>query len=148
MKFFKKVRAWFQRLFVNIKKFLKENVAPAIKFVNAVKAVVDNPSLDFLVALSATKLDDKILAGLRQALSKAIDIMEVQLECGSKGTDLEKILCYINWLRSLPLEQRKAMYHKTASLIARIKGGTEVLRASEVDLLVQLEYSESKSQEA
>lgn len=148
MKFFKKVGAWFKRLFTNIKKFLKENVAPAVKFVNAIKTVVDNPALDVLVAFTKTDLDNKILAKLRQALSQAVDILEVQLECGSKGTDDEKIACYINWLRSLPKEQRNAMYAKTASIIARIQAGNTLLRNSQIDMLVQLEYTEQNITEA
>ena len=144
MKFFKKVGAWIERTFLNVKKFIKNNVTPAIKFVNGIKQVVDNPALDIIVALTATQLDNKVLSGLRAALSKAIDILEIQLECGSLESDTDKIQCYINWLRTLPKVQRNAMYAKTASLIAQIHGGEDALKEHEVDLLVQLEYTENK----
>lgn len=143
MRFFKKVQAWFKLAFANTKKFIQKNVAPAIKIVNAIKTVVDNPLMDIAVALTATKIDDKALKALRVALVKAIDALEIQQECGALSTDAEKIACYINWVRSLPIAQRHAMYAKTAALTAQYNSGNEY-KEHEVDLLVQMEYSESK----
>ena len=143
MKFFKKVGNWFKLAFANTKKFIQKNVAPAIKIVNAIKTVVDNPLMDIAVALTATKIDDKALKLLRVALVKAIDALEIQQECGALETEAEKIACYIDWVRNLPINQRNAMYAKTAALTAQFNNG-EAYKEHEVDLLVQLEYSESK----
>lgn len=144
MKFFKKIGAWFKRLFTNIKKVIDNSVEPAIRFLNVIKTVVDNPLTNLAVAATKNKFDDQALAFLRKHLSTAIDILEIKLECGSKGTDQERLECYINYLRTLPVEQRKALYAKTASIIARLTAGEVDLTGSDFDLLVQMKYVEDK----
>lgn len=130
-----KIKAWLKKAFANFERFTEKYVEPAIRIVNVIKGAVDNPNLDIAVALTQTKVDDNILAWLR----KAIDILEVPLNCN--GSDLDKIKCFIEWLRSLPKAQRNAIYLKTASLIAQ---QADTISENEVDLLVQLEYSESR----
>lgn len=131
-----KIKTWLKKAFANFEKFTEKYVEPAIRIVNVIKGTVDNPNLDIAVALTHTKVDDNILYWLRNA----IDTLEVPLNC-NKGSDIEKIKCFIEWLRPLPKPQRNAIYLKTASLIAQ---QADTLSENEVDLLVQLEYSESK----
>lgn len=144
-KFFQKVAAWFKNLGQNINEFLQTHVEPAINFLQVIKTIVDNPALDFITAATKTKVDDNLLPKLRLALSTAIDVLEVQLSCGAEASVEDKIACYIEYLRGLPPEVRKAMYHKTASVIARITGKEFDLDKSEVDYWVQHVYTQIKN---
>jgi len=141
-RFFKLVCEWLEEAFLSIKKFMKEYAGPAIDIMNEVKQFVDNPALDVLVLLTPNPIDNKALLIARECLLRAIEALKLQQQC-AQGTDAERLQCYINWLRDLPLEQRKAMYLRTASIIARLASG-EKIPAHKVDSLVQLAYSESK----
>jgi len=146
-KFFQKVSLFFKTFFSKVAKFFTEEGPEILRFLNAVKAVVDNPALSLAVAASKNQIDDLILFELRRWLGRAVDIMEIKLECGAKPTLEQKITCFVEHLRNCPPEIRNALYHKTASIIAREKAREQgvKLTTSEVDTLIQLEYSKLKA---
>lgn len=144
--FLLKVALFFKALFNKVARFFEQDGQKIITFLNAVKSVVDNPALTLLVAASNNKIDDLILFKLSKALGKAIDIMEINTECMLRPTLNEKIACYILYLRTCSPEIRNAIYHKTASIIARETAREKGLSLSnsEIDTMIQIEYAKSK----
>jgi hypothetical protein len=98
---------------------LIKNSETAVKVTDIVKAVIDNPALNFVVELTPTKTDDMILAkakklvpmiGMRVAL--AFNIAEV-----AKSTDdeLEKLTLILDLVRNQFNEDGKGAFYREFS---------------------------------
>lgn len=148
MNFFKHVKDFFHKVFVGVEGFIDKYVVPALHFVEGLKAVVDNPAMDFLTAAIPGNLDDKIVQALRDNLPKVIDILDLEIACKDVTDPAAKIQCYIDYLRGLSPEVRNALYHKTASLLTKLLAGEHVFTDSDIDALVQLSYSELRHSNA
>ncbi|MBA9078945.1 hypothetical protein [Rufibacter quisquiliarum] len=129
------------------KRFMQENVEPAVDFLAVIKKLADNPALDVLTTLTATKFDDTALASLRFWLGRAISVLDLPLECAAKATTLDgKINCYVEYLRGLPPILRNSVIAKTATVMAQLKPGIKGgLKESEIDTLVHLAVLKLKS---
>ncbi len=146
--FFKRVGAFFRMFFSKAARFFETDGKQVINFLNGVKEVVENPAISLLIAMSKNQVDDKIYNALLKALTKSIDILQITTECMGKETPELKVQCFIQYLRTCSPELRNAIYHKAASLMTREmaeKKGLDVAK-SDIDTLIQLEYSKQKNQ--
>ena len=146
-KFLAQVVLFFNTFFSKIRKWLDKEGPNIVRFLNAVKTVVDNPGVNLAVAASQNKIDDAVLKWLQVYLAKAITVLNIQIECDAKGSDIEKIECYISHLRTLSPEMQNAIRFKTASIMLRLKRDEKGIQLSdsEIDTLIQLEVSKLKN---
>jgi hypothetical protein len=124
------------------------HIAPAVKVVNCLKAVVNNPALDILTGLTKNDWDEKLLRQIRTAVDDVVQGLNVPEVTTGKGSVFSKQVADLTaFIREQPDNHRSAIYAKSASLIAsRLSGGK--LSEAEADTLVQLAYVQQKAESA
>lgn len=109
--FLKQAWNWLKSLFEKGFDELRHLSGPSVKIVDAIKAVVENPALDFITELTGTGVDDKILHKARlivPALSEKLNVIHGVLDINDKDSDaVEKFLEY---LRSLNPDARTSFW--------------------------------------
>jgi len=141
MKFLRRIFAFLKMFLGSVAREIRDNVENAIFFVQIVKKVVDNPALDLITGLTATPVDNRVLAKLRKALPKVIAGLVVV--DGLKGKkEREAFALIIEAIRALHPNLRNAVYLKIASQLAQMLSGD--LKESEADTLTQIVYAELK----
>ncbi|MGN6437529.1 MAG: hypothetical protein ACTHMM_13395 [Agriterribacter sp.] len=139
MSFCKKCTPRVKDFFKKVDKFLIENTTIVISFVSKIKAALDNPAVDILTAIIPGEFDDKLKTALRVGLSLAVNKLVEFDKCNS-GTDQERIICYLNYIKTLPTDLRDAQLFKLGALITKSIDGNR-FKQYEYDTALQLSYS-------
>lgn len=135
--------------FGKVPKKYREAVDASVKVGNVAKEVLHNPALDFGVALTATALDDKILALVRKGVTIFVAAANAADEILDAKTDAELQAALRKAYFALPENLRSAFIAKLASFLARFISKEQLdLALSEVkaDTLVQIAYARSKNE--
>lgn len=142
MKLLQKIIAWFRRLFQKGRDLLPQAVEQAIRWVEIVKQAIDNDTLDVLVGLTQTNVDNAALSGLRYVLSKALQ----WLYDLKKVPDRLETYQLLTRIKAEPPAKRNALYLKLATGLAynTLLDKGKVVSESEIDTTVQLIYSTNK----
>lgn len=140
-RFFKKIFVFIAGLFTNLNEWIYDHVQPSIETLQRIKAAVDNPLVDALVAVIPGDLDDKIRDWVSKNLTKAINVLHISEEILSQPTLELQLAALIAYIRSLSPSMRKGVYLRLASELAIASGGKENVKGHSVDLLVQAQYS-------
>jgi hypothetical protein len=143
--FFQKVKEFFKDLGADISNFMESTVKPAVEFLEVIKKVLENPSLDLFTAATKTDIDNKILEKLRKVLPIVIDKLGLFIVMSTTMTPPQQVQRYLKALRELSPEMRKAAYHKTASLLVQ-ELSNKSYQAAEIDTLTQIAYNELKEE--
>lgn len=122
--FLNKIKNALIKAFGSLLDFLMKNGDAAVKVTNLVKDVVNNPAMDWAVALTPTTVDDKLLAkakvivpqvavkvGLAMQIIKEADLAE------SEAVAFSKILSLVS--SELPDEGKAIFYRELSGAIAK-----------------------------
>jgi hypothetical protein len=110
-KFFQKIGAWISDKVLDVYDLAEERAGIAVKSVSALKKVVEDPSLNLVVAMTNTDLDDRYLSKAQLVLSKAS--AKVAVAHGIiKDTDtpLQAIDAVVSHLRSVNKDARRGWW--------------------------------------
>lgn len=147
----KKILEFIHRFFTSLKlgagKFIDKVATPAIEFVEKLKVWIEMPALDIAVQLTATPIDNTILAALRKVLplitSKLHYVADVQL-CFEKESDVEMLKCLLDVLKSVKPEWKNDVYRLIAAEIAKAIDSHD-LSDSQINMLIELAYNNHKN---
>lgn len=84
LKFLKRFINWVGEQFEKLSPKLKKAVTAGVQVTEAIKKIVDNPSLNFLTELTNTDLDDKAVAKVRQVLPSIFKTLGLLKEAEGK----------------------------------------------------------------
>jgi hypothetical protein len=103
-KIFNVIKNVLTKLWGNMLAFLVERGEVAVKVTNIIKEIVENPAINYIVALTPTSKDDVILAkakalipkvafqvGLAMNMIKAVDASENELEAAARVIDYVRL---------------------------------------------------------
>lgn len=143
-KFFLRIVTFFSLIIADLAGWVRDNAAPALHVTDAIKKMLDDPALDIVTALTATRIDDVFLDKARDLLHAAVSVLSATDTCMKKPTPEEQLACFIDRLRNYPPELRSAVLHKLASWIARNWSKENGLTEAEADAAIQLTYMKRK----
>lgn len=89
---FLKATLWLSRLWSNRHRLIVEYAIPTVKFLEAVKRVVDNPALDIATELTKTKLDDLTLSVVRAWVAQAVAMLNIVVEGKTNNSQMITLL--------------------------------------------------------
>lgn len=140
MAFCKKCQPKVKQFVKKFDEWLLKNVDIAVTAVQGIKRFIDNPVIDLITAVIPGTLDDRIKIKLRESLSFSLEQLIIVSGCNKSGTVEEKLLCYTQWLATLPAAVKDAHLFKLASLVT---AGLDEHRFSvyEYDTAAQLFYA-------
>ena len=144
MKFFERIKLLAATIGNFIKNGIVEHLPQVLHTVDIIKAVVDNPAVDFLATLSGAAWEPALLLQIREALNTAVAVLGIADECNQQPTDIDKVLCLINHLRTLSPSLRSAVYAKLGSLMT-LHLNNYALSETEADTFTQLAYANRKA---
>ena len=136
-KLLEKIKKGLIKAFGALLEFLVKNGEVAIKVTNLVKEVVNNPAIDWVVALTPTKADDKILSIAKVMLPElavkvglAMNIVTIAESEEDEAIAFSKVLGFVS--DQLSEEGKAIFYRELSGLIAEalsdgnISGGEAV----------------------
>lgn len=116
-KFFQKVAGLWRKLTGKAKKFVQDNIEPAIKVVNLLKDAVENPAMSFLVAITPFGWDDVALRHAKNILPLAL--LELNLLKDATGkSNSEMIKQIIEEVRKYTKSEKAKFYEDLATKLA------------------------------
>lgn len=146
MKFLKRIAGLLSSAFALLGD-VSAHIGPAVKVVDRIKALVNNPALDILTGLTKADWDEKLLRQIRNAVDDVVQGLHIP-EVTAKGSVFQKqVGDLVAFIRDQPDTHRSAIYAKSASLIATHLSGDKLTEA-EADTLVQLAYVQQKAEAA
>lgn len=148
MNIFASFIAWAGIVIGGLKTFFTKYVEPAIKVVESIKAVVDNPELDILVELTKSTTDEKLLTDLRNGLSFALAELQGATNCVTEPDLPSQVECFIAFIKAQPAMVQDSLFHKLASAVANNLNqvaGNAALPDHQVQTLVQVGYANLKA---
>lgn len=122
------------------------HLAPAIRAVNALKALVDSPALDVLAGFTKSDWGEATLRKIRtgiDAVMQDFELPEVTVK-PSKSVFYNQVSDLAHYLREQPALVQNSVYAITASVIAQTLSDGQ-LTQHEADTLVQVAYSVQKA---
>ena len=140
MDFFRSIFQALRRLFSNLFDRVKPSAIIAVKVVDAIKRVVESETLQLIVDLTPTQLDNRVLTTIK----KLLPIISSRLVIAHKITllsDQEAIDALLLHLRSLDAEGRKAFWVALAAEFTEALS-SEKLSFNQAVLISQLVFSE------
>lgn len=139
--------SWLKIIFRRIKPFTNKYVDPVILFLESIKGGLESKDVKTFVLTTKTKIDDKVLEKVHQALAKAI--LALDIVKGLKGNEKDTTIIYkfIEQIKELNKPMQDALLFKTASLAVNDLSGEEnPLKTSDADTLVQLSITRLRRQ--
>lgn len=126
---FRNIWDWIVRQFQSLAQKLEKPSEVAIKVVNAIKAYVYDPTVDLIVRLTQTDIDNRIVDLVRQYLPKILSSMligEGIIKDVAKG-DLRSLLnIFADYMRKLADGNRGKWWADLAAFLLPIIAGTQV----------------------
>jgi hypothetical protein len=147
---FKKIITSLNKIWVGATAIFKKYVTPAIAVVNVIKSIVDSGITQAIVDLTPFKIDDTILALLKQYIPKLLTDLQIAQTVADATTPEEQINALLQFLATAAPDIQDAIYHKISSLLVKYQiaddgvGGT--FSQSDLDFIVSLGYSAWKEQ--
>jgi hypothetical protein len=139
-----KIKLAVGKVFGGILEFIIDNADVAIKVTNIVKEVINNPLVDYTVALTPTKRDDVLLFKAKQLapmiLTKLAFAMGIAKEAELSGDPLivtGKVFEIVR--QSIPLEGRAIFYRELSGKIALALADGKITEGEIIGIL-QLKY--------
>ena len=122
-KIFNKIKDALLSVFGGLMDFLVRNGDIAVKVTNTVKEVINNPAIDWVVALTPSKTDDRILAKAKQIVPEvavkiglAMNIIKVAEAEKDQAVAFSKVLAFVS--TQLPDEGKAIFYRELSGKIA------------------------------
>lgn len=145
-KFFNKIVLFIKSLFINADNWIHQHVQPSIETAQRLKAILDNPFADLVVALIPGTIDDKAKAFALEYLTKAINVLHITNDIVNDPDWASKIQKTVNYIRTLSPSLQKGFFMRLTSEMAKISAGSESdkVKGHSIDLLVQMQYSKLK----
>lgn len=137
--------AWFFVTFQTKKLSAKENVMAAITIVNAIKQVTDWTVTSWLVTLTNTKLDDRILEIAKQRIPKILTTLQMLQELSDNPTagQVELLLqSFTGIIINDPKERERLLTSLGAMLIIALEDG--VVTFGEASAIIEKYYQETQ----
>jgi hypothetical protein len=156
-KLWEKIKLGFLMFFGSAKKledFLKLHVDDAISFIQQIKKLVDDPTLNFLIQLSPKKYRDKIneaLAKVEMVLDEVLKGLDVGKECMEKLTFKERLACVVDYIRNKTQPEREEIYRQIGVTYLQIIHKQETgqkLPESMARTLLEMQYQALRAEEA
>jgi uncharacterized protein YaaR (DUF327 family) len=151
LKVLSSVWTWIQIIFrkKSVKEFVQEFVNPAISLVEAVKATIDNPKVDWLTSLTESDWDDNLIDRAEDILAKAIARLYDVKKWSEKNKELsnqEIIEKFFEKMRAEDKNVQSALLAKIASNIAynQSRFTKKAPKEFESDTLVAMTYAAKK----
>jgi len=142
-KLFKKIGAAIQKAFA----WLRPKVNIALAVINFLKSVVDSEIVSIAVALTNTKLDDKIVDVLKNELPKVAEKLQMADMIMMEGKTAEEILnIIIDYLKKQNKTVRGMFYAQLAALLTQALSDGKIDNA-EALTISQFVYTELKNNE-
>lgn len=123
-KLFKKIKLALEKAFGELLGFLVKNGTVAIKVTDIVKGVIENPAIEWAVALTPTKKDDEILARakvlvptLAVKIGLAMGIIKEVEASANIEVAFSRVLNHVT--EFLPDEGRAIFYRELSGAIAK-----------------------------
>lgn len=137
---------FFESLKLGAGKFIDKVAVPAVNFVEQLKDWVNAPALDIVTVMTATPIDNEILAAIRKVLPLIVGklhyVADVQL-CFEKQSDEEMMSCLIDVIKSVKPEWKDDVFRLIATEIAKAIDSHE-LTQSQINMLIELAYNQKK----
>ena len=122
-KLLEKIKNALIKAFGALLDFLVKNGEVAIKATNTVKEIINNPAMDWVVALTPTKADDKILAKAKKIIPElsvkvalAMNIISIAESEEDETIAFSKVLAFVS--DQLPEEGKAIFYRELSGLVA------------------------------
>ena len=141
----KKLAIFFSNIFAFIKislaKLINQIAIPAVELTIQIEKWLNSDVLDIGAALTATPLDEKILAALRKAFPKIIEYLKITTaldECFTgDGTPEQMMQCIIEHLRATPAELRNDALKHIASEVGMAMSENDKLTRGKMNFAVE-----------
>ncbi len=139
----KEVEDWLKKKWDGVMDFITHKSIPvALVIVNSLKEAVQSGAGDFTVGLTKTKIDDAILAKIREYIPKAmIELSAAEALLEAMGTNEEIITSLIQWLKDQSITFQTNFYIGFAGKLNEFLADGK-LSVGEAVSLAQLAYSE------
>ena len=140
MNLFQSIGKFIRKLFRASHDVIESAVVPAMKIIDVVRAVLENPAIDFITALTKTDKDNQLVTAARRWLPEIAEAWGIVRDARTKT--IEEVLSGImNHLNGLPEITRHRLYREIAAELAECLSDGE-LTVSESIVVVQLYFDE------
>lgn len=114
-----KIRLFILAFFAGIQQHMSKALE-AVKIVNGIKALINNPSLDVITAMTKSNVDDKVLMKARSIVNLVAEkLLKAEGILTSEDPHREGIVELVSILRDIPTEEgRKKYFIELAAMIA------------------------------
>lgn len=140
MTIFQKIGKFFNKIFRRSHEIIESAVEPAMKVIDLLRIVINNPAVDFLTALTKTDLDDRIVEGVRRWLPEVAEAWGLVVDARNK-TIGEILIVLMNYLNGLPEVTKNRLYREFAAQLAELMADGKLSYADAI-VLVQLYFNE------
>jgi hypothetical protein len=138
-RFFQRVRTLFSK---QIPAFMDAHIAGVLAFVESVKSVVNNPTLEGILDSLAPKMAPAILSAIQDNIDKVIDALEIEIACKSCTTFEDKIKCIADQIATKSPELQTALLHAMAVILSRLTSQNVTMTETELAALVSFTENE------
>lgn len=145
-KFFNKIVLFLATLFTNLDNWIHEHVQPSIDMAEKLKAILNNPLMDIVVALIPGDLDNQARSFAIDYLTQAINVLNITKDISKEADWAAKVTKMLDYIRTLSPSLQKGFFMRLVSEMAKISAGSESdkVKGHSIDLLVQMQYSKLK----
>lgn len=149
--------AWLGALVItfgdDVKKFIEEYASPAITFLNAVKAAINNPTVDIIANAVSNGAAQAIIDELSAGLVTVIGLLQTdanEITGGETVTAANSGTVLAAYLAKQPAAVQNALLAKTASLLANKLAAKNNITIAEkdADTYTQLAYDKTVKEAA
>ena len=144
---FKKIMAWFSKVFSSTIAFIKPKAEIAVKVVNVIKEIVESPIVGAIVNYTKTGVDDKILARVKEILNVIAPKLIVAQILQENKTNSEIILDLIDYLKSQNSKIRTSVYVMLAAELTKALADGKITTGEAISIS-QIVYEEIQSNKA
>lgn len=127
--------------FNKISGFSKQYAEPTIDFLEKLKKLSENDSLEEYVKRTKWQWDDKILEAVQSNLSRAIKSLKLVEAIHNNFSHPKTLEVFMQWLKTQEKPVQEALLHKIGSIaINNLSGDEYPMRTADADLIAQLVY--------
>jgi hypothetical protein len=135
--------AWIKRAFGNAIDWIRPKAKDAIHIVNVIKSFVESDTAGVIVAFTPTRIDDALLAKMRQYLPKIAMQLQVTDMILDSGSPDQVIASLVEYLKKQNLDVRSMFYVQLAAKLTEAFADGQIDR-SEALAITQMIYREIK----
>lgn len=137
----KKIKDFLAKAWGNLFFFLIDKGEVAINVTNVIKDIINNPAIDWVVALTPTAADDRVLAKAKVWVPKVANQIGLAMGILKSAEDekdaFEKVLNYVS---QLPIEGKAIFLREFSGQLALALSDDGKISPAEMIGLVQLVY--------